>query len=175
MVCRLKPLGDLIWTLPPLTAFLYALGGWGISKGIRRIGIPLAITVYAVLYYRKTLKRHWPWLIALFFAIWGVLTLPLTLIGDSMASKVNILWAFAVGGLNVACLYPLTHLSRVPNERLDQRIKFNQWQAGMLVASIVYGLLVIFSNTISAFEHKWTEIAAGFFIGWMAALLIGKD
>lgn len=170
----MKKLGDLNWTLPPLIAFLYAFGGWTL-KPTRRVGIPTAIVIYTVLYYRHTLKRYYPWIIALFLAIWGALTLPLTLIGDSMASPINIAWAFALGALNVSTLYPLTRLSRVPNTELDRRIKLNQWIAGMSVSGVVYGLLVILSNTVSGFEHKWTEMAAGFFMGWMAALLIGKD
>lgn len=158
-------LGDLKWTLPPLTSFLFSLGGWKF-KLIRRAGIPISICLFAWLYSPKSLKNS---LLIAFqgFILWGTLTLPLTLIGDTM-TVFNIIWAFVLGALSVASLIPLCFLQKDWGRKVYNLI---YW---ICFSSLLYGLSIVASNQFNWFEHKWTEILMGFLIGGAASDTIGE-
>lgn len=157
---RKKDLRDLNWTLPPLTAFLYAFGGYSI-KAIRRFGVPAAVVIYALIYKPPSIKNM---LLALiqFAILWACLTLPLTIVGDHM-NPINMMWAFCVGALNVATLIPLCFMCEKP------WIKFENLTLWIVASSVIYGAVIILSATFGWFEHKWTETIAGLLIGGAAA------
>lgn len=161
----MKPLGDLKWTLPPLTAFFFAFGGWHL-KIIRRAGLPVSICLYAWLYSPKTLKNSLI-LAFQFFVLWGVLTLPLTLIGDKM-TMYNMIWAFVLGALSIFSLFPICFLHPKWGAKVENLI---YWVA---IGAMIYGLSIVASATVSWFEHKWTETILGFLIGGAAADTIGE-
>lgn len=166
---------DLNWTLPGLTAFLYALGGWSF-KWIRRFGMPAAIVLYAILYYRFRKKRNIPIYIVLFVAIWGATTLPLTLIGNGIpAHWFNSIWIFIVGGIQIVALLPLVFLSKTLYPKIELSDKIGKWVVSLVLTSIFYGFFVLNSGYFNWFEHKWTELFLGLCIGASAAWIIGKE
>lgn len=162
----MKNPGDLKWVLPAWAGFLYALGGY-IFKAFRRIGIPLSVCLVAWLYGPRNAKNGLL-LVGQFLLLWGVLTLPLTLIGDKM-TPVNLSWAFAVGGFNVLALTPLCFMAGRP------WLKFQNLLLWVALSTFLYGLSVVASNTWPWFEHKWTETLAGLLIGGAAADTINDE
>lgn len=161
----MRPLGDLKWTLPPLTGFLFALGGWAI-KAIRRLGIPLAVGIYAWLYSPKNARSALAILSAM-FCLWGALTLPLTLVGDKMTAM-NFIWAFGLGAITIFSIFPLCFIYHNWVQRIENLV---YWVA---LGSLLYGASIIASNTFNWFQHKWTETLLGLLIGGASADTIGE-
>ena len=85
---------ELVWLILPVVGLLSQLGGT-FNKIIRRLGVPTIIT----LAYLTFLGWSW-WLPVLFIAVYGVATMPFTLVGEGLgASWINYLWIWVSGYL----------------------------------------------------------------------------
>ena len=173
----MKTLGDLNWRLAALVSFLYAFGGWGFSA-VRRIGVPAAIVLWAVLYFRLQKKWHIAVYAALFTSIFLVLRPPVTLFGDEIAGNwMNWLWIWALGCLQGASLLPLVFLSGEIDAsyiKRDRGSKLNKWLLGMGIQAFVLGGLLTLSNLVRFPPHAWVEILGGLCFGGVAAWIIGE-
>lgn len=91
---------ELVWIICPVVAFLSQMGGT-FNKLYRRLGVPAIITLTATLF----LGWSWWWPV-LFLCVFGVATLPVTLIGDGIPSSwVNWVWLWVLGYLmGIPCL-----------------------------------------------------------------------
>lgn len=171
-------LGDLNWRLAPLVSFLNAFGGWGFNF-VRRLGVPAAIVLWAVLYYRLQRKWFLALYAALFLGVFLALRLPITLIGDSISGHfVNWAWIWILGLLQSASLFPLVFLSiEIDRDhyKKDSRAKTIKWIYGGGMHALLYGTLLTLSNTLGFPTHAWFEIIAGLSFGAVAAWIIGEQ
>lgn len=78
---------EQVWFALPVIMLLSQLGGWR-NKLYRRIGIPITITITAIIAHGWTL-----WLIPNGIMIWCATILPFTLIGDNIDDNwFNYVW-----------------------------------------------------------------------------------
>ena len=146
---------DVIYTLPVLTAFLFALGGSG-ALSIRRIGVPLAVSLYAWGYGASFISL-------LIYFIHQFLILGLGY-GDEAERKLGKLYwpyIFILGTLYGLCQFGLA-------------LHFGGW-VSFLVWSLSGGLVFLaglYSSKKFGLPHKAFEIITGGSLGLTAALII---
>lgn len=159
----MKPLGDLNWRLAPLVSFMNAMGGWG-PLFIRRIGIPVVILIFTFLYYDVKKKRYWVLYPILAVSIFAALSLPVTLIGDSVHGHwLNWVWLWALGASQGLSLLPLAFFGRS---------KIQRWCEALVMHTFAVGILLTLSNTWGYPTHAWVEAGIGISFGGCAAWLI---
>lgn len=172
--------GDLNWVLAPLVSFLNTLGGWYWRTEVRRLGIPGVICLWTFFYYG--LRRWWYVFLygALFGSVFAGLTMPLTLIGDSIGGPdghwFNWVWLWLAGAIEGSALLPLCFFTYEDDDHSEViKEKVIKWLWGILILSVAVGLPVTLSNTIDWPVHKWCEIIKGLAQGGIAAWLIGQE
>lgn len=132
-----------------LCAILCRKGGDGSGKLWRRVGLPLAITVYGLL------KHKWLAILSLPFGF-GVFCLPITLVGDDITKYwYNWVWVFVLG-----CLIGLIPI-----------------YSGLLAIGygFIFFLLVLLSNlkkTAEFFKWQYLELFFGALIGLLTTVTV---
>lgn len=165
----MKKFGDLNWRVAPLISFLNAFGGWGF-KWVRRFGVPIAIVFWAFLRFGYRRFSDAVLYLALALGIFGVFSLPLTLIGDSVHQHwFNWIWLWLMGPIQVLALIPLFMFHDDWDKPSDR------WRWGFFIHCVVFGGLSTLSNIVGYPIHSLFEIAVGLSYGLIAAWIIGED
>lgn len=161
-----RELGDFNYVLAPLVSLLFVFGGWQI-KGVRRIGIPIAIILFAYLYHRLRKPKNWAVYLSVLGLSFGVLTLPFTLIGDGLGHHwLNCPWIVVLGAFYAISMAPLTYLKPT---------KFKPYAIAATSFSCLFATMFILSNSPIQIPHKIVEIAVGLGYGLLASWLIGSE
>lgn len=160
-------LGDLNWRLAPLVSFLNAFGGWAF-KLVRRLGIPVSVTIFAYL-YSKDRKRDSIFFPIIFLSSFAAFTLPLTLVGDSIPGHwINWLWVWGLGAVQGISLFPLCFLKTF--YQFEDHVM--KWLFGVIICTLVSGVVFTLSNLIGFPVHAWCEALVGLAYGGVAAWLL---
>lgn len=149
---------DWIWTLPALTAWLWASGGSGM-RPLRRIGVPIALTLYAYGYGMNFIA-----FLLYFASTFGVIAF--SGYGDDYVKTLKAFYwpyIFLLGAAYSGCQFMLVvtygHLPLFGWLVLTNSLLF--W--GSLFASKKLGL-----------PWKCAEMVCGFSVGLTGALIIGS-
>lgn len=159
-------LGDLNWRLAPLVAFLYAIGGWNFIS-LRRIGVPLAVCLFTFLYHNIQKTKYLLAYPVMAVTIFTVMTMPITLMGNSVHDHwFNWMWFWILGLMQAGSLVPMLFFRKNQTPR---------WIVCLIIHTFVTGFLLTLSNTWGYPTHAWVEAGIGMSFGGCAAWLINEN
>lgn len=147
---------DAVWTLAPICAVLWALGGSGI-KLLRRLGVGLILCVSSL-----SMGLVW-WMAGLeTLAMFAVTSLPY---GDSLKRRIGgfyYLALFFIGAAFGAALLPIAFLKG----------KWLIYGLAPIFTACAFGPFAFSSQQFGFPIWKWCEMLTGFTVGLMASLLM---